>query len=72
MGAFGHDGKVIYFVDTDGYFDGRIVDADTIEYVCRHSTPKSSVVAVGVFSRRKWLAARRGGGVVGDTGTASR
>jgi hypothetical protein len=53
VGAFGHDGKVIYFVDTDGYFDGRIVDGDTIEYVYRHSTPKNSVVAVGVFSRKK-------------------
>jgi hypothetical protein len=52
-GVIGHDPKTVYFVDTDGYFDGRIVDANTIESVYRHSTPKSSVVSVGVWARTK-------------------
>jgi hypothetical protein len=32
---------------------GRVVDADTIEFVYRHSTPKGSVVAVTVWKRKK-------------------
>ncbi len=53
VGAIGHDGKTVYFVDTDGYLDARIVDANTIESVYRHSTPKSSVVSVAVWTRKK-------------------
>jgi hypothetical protein len=53
VGAFGHDGKTIYFADTDGFFDARIVDADTIEMVYRHATPKSAVVSVGTWTRKK-------------------
>ena len=47
------DGKTIACADTDGFWDGRIVDADTIEYVYRHATPTSTVIAAGVLKRRK-------------------
>jgi hypothetical protein len=53
VGAIGSDGKTFYLVDTDGYVDARIVDADTIEFVYRHATPRSSVVSVGTWSRKK-------------------
>lgn len=53
IGAIGHDGKTIKIVDNDGFLDGTMVDADTIEIVYRHATPKSSVISAGVWHRKK-------------------
>ena len=53
LAALGHDGKTIHFADTDGYTDGRVVDADTLEVVYRHSSAKSTVVAVTTWKRKK-------------------
>jgi hypothetical protein len=53
VGAFGLDGRTIYAVDTDGLFDLRVVDADTLEVVYRHATPTTSVVSVGTWTRKR-------------------
>ena len=50
---FGLDNKTIYFVDEDGFKDGKIIDKDTIEVVYRHVTAFDIVVAVGVWTRKK-------------------
>ncbi len=53
LAVVGHDNKSLYFVDTDGYLDGRIVDADTIETVYRHTTDKEVIIAIGSLKRKK-------------------
>jgi len=40
-------------VDSDGFIDGRILDAETIEVVHRPVTEKDAVVAVGTWKRKK-------------------
>lgn len=47
------DGKNMYASDTDGFFDCRIVNKDTLEIVYRHVKPTDSVVAIGVAKRQK-------------------
>lgn len=53
VAAIGHDNKTIYCVDEDGFFEGKIIDKDTIETVYRHVTPADSVVSIGIFTRKK-------------------
>jgi len=53
IGVIGMDNVNVYFGDTDGIFDARIVDPDTMEIVYRHVTAKDTVVAVGVWKRKK-------------------
>lgn len=53
VGAFGHDARIVHFVDSDGYFDVRLVDAETLESLYRHASPGSAVVSVGVCKRKK-------------------
>lgn len=53
VAAFGHDGRTVFFVDSDGHLDARLVDADTLETLYRHSSSKSSVVSIGVCKRKK-------------------
>jgi len=47
------DGKYMYASDTDGFFDCKIVNRDTLEIVYRHAKPSDSVVAIGVAKRQK-------------------
>lgn len=47
------DGKTIYASDTDGFFDCKIVNKDTLEIVYRHAKPTDSVVATGIAKRQK-------------------
>jgi hypothetical protein len=53
VAAIGYDNKAIYHADEDGFFEGKLIDKDTIEFVYRHVTPTESVVAVGVYTRNK-------------------
>jgi hypothetical protein len=53
IAVIGHDNKSLYFVDEDGYLDGKIINPDTIEIIYRHVTPTDSVAAVGVWTRKK-------------------
>jgi hypothetical protein len=47
------DGKTLYAADSDGYWDCRIVDNDTMEVVYRHVKPTDTVVATGIAKRQK-------------------
>lgn len=47
------DGKYMYAADTDGFFDCKIANKDTLEIVYRHVKPTDSVVAIGVAKRQK-------------------
>lgn len=53
IGVIGLDGVSLHFADQDGTFDGTLKDKDTIEVLYRHVTPKDTVVAVGVWTRKK-------------------
>ncbi|MCC6136880.1 MAG: hypothetical protein LM550_13265 [Candidatus Contendobacter sp.] len=53
IGVIGHDNVSLHFADADGAFDGKIIDSDTIEVLYRHVTPKDTVVAVGLWRRKK-------------------
>jgi hypothetical protein len=47
------DGKYMYASDTDGFFDCKIANKDTLEIVYRHVKATDSVVAIGVAKRQK-------------------
>ncbi|WP_043634007.1 hypothetical protein [Desulfovibrio sp. TomC] len=47
------DGKYMYASDTDGFFDCKIANKDTLEIVYRHVKASDSVVAIGVAKRQK-------------------
>jgi hypothetical protein len=52
IGVIGLD-KKLYLADEDGTLDGRIVNKNTIEVIYRHVSAKDTVVAVGVWTRKK-------------------
>jgi hypothetical protein len=52
VGVIGMD-KKLYLADQDGTLDGRIVNKNTIEIIYRHVSAKDTVVAVGVWTRKK-------------------
>ena len=47
------DGKYMYASDTDGFFDCKIINNNTLETVYRHAKATDSVVAIGVAKRQK-------------------
>ena len=51
--VIGWDNKTIYFVDEDGFTDATIVSKDKITCIYRHVGDKDSVVAAGVWTRKK-------------------
>lgn len=53
IGMISPDGKNLYASDTDGFWDCKIVDNDTIEVIYRHVKPTDSVVAIGIAKRQK-------------------
>ena len=53
VAAIGHDNKTLYGSLEQGLFEGKIINNDTIESVYRHVTPTDSVVAVGLWTRKK-------------------
>lgn len=53
MGSVSIDGKSIYMVDDDGFHDGTVVNADTLEVCYRHVNASSAVVACAPVSRKK-------------------
>ena len=52
-GVIGWDNKTLYLVDMDGFTDATLVSKDKITCIYRHVGPKDSVVAAGVWTRRK-------------------
>ncbi|MCX6779015.1 MAG: hypothetical protein NTU97_02180 [Candidatus Magasanikbacteria bacterium] len=53
VGAIGLDNKTLYGSYEQGFWEGKIIDKDTIQIAYRHVTPTDSVVAVGVWTRKK-------------------
>ena len=53
IGSMSVDGKWIYMVGKDGYVDGQVIDADTIEACYRHAHADSAVVACNLMKREK-------------------
>jgi len=53
VAAIGHDNKTLYCAFEQGLFEGKIINNDTIESVYRHVTPADTVVAVGIWTRKK-------------------
>ncbi|MFH0960954.1 MAG: hypothetical protein V1897_19895 [Pseudomonadota bacterium] len=53
VAAIGSDNKTFYYVDEDGFIDGKIINDNTIEVVYRHTTPIDTVLGVGVWTRKK-------------------
>jgi hypothetical protein len=51
IGVFANNQKQVLMADSDGYFDGTVIDANTIDYCYRHITPGSTVVACSVMKR---------------------
>lgn len=52
-GVIGWDNKTVYFVDADGFTDASIVSKDKIACIYRHVGDKDSVVAAGIWTRKK-------------------
>ena len=53
IGAIGHDNKTLYYADEDGFLEGRLINENTMEIVYRHVNPIDTVVAVGLWTRKK-------------------
>ena len=53
VAVIGPDNRTFSYADEDGFVDGRIVDKDTIQITYRHVTPVDTVVATGVWTRKK-------------------
>lgn len=47
------DNNMLYFADSDGFLDGKIINDDTIEVIYRHVTPTDTAVSVGTWTRKK-------------------
>jgi hypothetical protein len=53
VGVIGFDGKTIVARDTDGLYQGTIVDPNTIDVIYSHADKGSTVVAAHRFTRQK-------------------
>ncbi len=51
IGVIANNQQQILMADSDGYFDGTLVDANTVDYCYRHISPGSIVVACSVMKR---------------------
>jgi hypothetical protein len=52
VAVIGHD-KRLYMADKDGFLDGRIINKSTVEVIYRHVTATDTVVAAGIWTRKK-------------------
>ncbi len=53
VAVIGNDNKSFYYADEDGLIDGKIVNKDKLEVVYRHVSSADTVVAVGIWTRKK-------------------
>lgn len=53
IAVIGMDNKSIYYADQDGYLDGQLINNDKIQVVYRHASSVDTVVALGVWTRKK-------------------
>jgi hypothetical protein len=52
IGSLSVDGKFVYMVDDDGYIDGTVVNATTLDICYRHVRPDSAVVGCELMQRK--------------------
>lgn len=52
-GVIGYDNKTFYYVDTDGFNDGKIVTPDKLQVIYHHIKPTDCVIAVATYTRQK-------------------
>ncbi|MBS0542107.1 MAG: hypothetical protein JSR47_25320 [Proteobacteria bacterium] len=52
IGSFSTDNKRVYMVDDDGYIDGVVVDATTLDVCYRHVRPDSGVVGCELLKKQ--------------------
>jgi hypothetical protein len=53
IGSVAADGKTVYFVTGEGYIDGVVINANTMDVCYRHVLPGSAVVACNQWVRQK-------------------
>jgi hypothetical protein len=53
IGSVAADNKTVYFVTGEGYIDGVVTDANTMDICYRHVLPGSAVVACNQWVRQK-------------------
>jgi len=53
IGSVAADGRTVYFVTGEGYIDGVVTDANTMDICYRHVLPASAVVACNKWIRQK-------------------
>ena len=53
VGVIGMDNKSVFTADEDGFAEGKIVNKNKINIIYRHVTPSDTVVAVGIWTRKK-------------------
>jgi hypothetical protein len=53
IAVIGLDNNSLYYADSDGILEGKIVSADRIEIVYRQVTASDTVVGVGMWTRKK-------------------
>lgn len=53
IGSIAADNKTVYFVGGEGYIDGVVVNANTMDVCYRHVLPGSAVVACNQWVRQK-------------------
>jgi hypothetical protein len=53
IGSLSNDGKWIYMAGREGFLDGQVVDADTIQMCYRHVTATSAIVGCNEMKRVK-------------------
>jgi hypothetical protein len=53
VAVIGYDNKSFYLADEDGTMEGKIVSKNKIETIYRHVTATDTVIAAGVWTRKK-------------------
>jgi len=53
IGSFSIDNQWIYMVSHEGYLDGTVIDANTIEMCYRHADPQTAVIGCNIMKRQK-------------------
>lgn len=53
IGSVAADNKTVYFVTGEGYIDGVVTSANTMDICYRHVLPGSAVVACNQWVRQK-------------------
>lgn len=53
VGTISLDGRMVYMTDRDGFYDGTVIDPDTIQLCYRQVSPPTMVVGCAELKRQK-------------------